>query len=284
MNLGLFDQQNLFAWCVASHDPETVTASERIGMLGRLGFRSYAWGNRMAGSEHLPRFDQELNELSKHGIGLLGRFIMASDDENDLAKILDHLSTASPKTQLWVTGGGAATRSADEQEQRLEEEIRRLRPLLTAARQRGQRVSLYNHAEWFGDPWNRLALIARLADAGFDNVGTVQTLHWAGPYLDRIEEVFADLKPHLDAVVLSGNKPGGSDPTKEILPVGAGAEDVRILGSLARSGWHGPVGLLNHTASAAELRLRDNLDGLAWVAGRLRGEDVPPPVFRTWDS
>jgi len=282
MNLDLFRRENLFAWCVASHDPETVSASDRASVLSRLGFRAYAWGNRMATSEHLPRFDRELDELSKRDIRLLGRFIMATPDESELSKLLDHMIERSVRPQLWVTGAGAPAHSTREQEQRLEEETGRLRPLLSAARARGFRVSLYNHADWFGEPSNRLALIARLAGEGFDDVGTVQTLHWAGPYLERMEEVFAALKPHLDAVVLSGNVPGGCDPTREIRPVGAGSEDVHVLGALARSGWAGPVGLLNHTTHPSESRLQDNLDGLAWVVAQLRGEDVPAPDFRTW--
>lgn len=282
MNLELFRKENLFAWCVASHDAATVTSDERIAGVNRLGFQSYAWGNRMATSDHLPLLDRELAELSKYNIQLLGRFIMSSEDEAELAKILDHLLANSVKPQLWVTGGGTPVGSAEEQENRLQEETRRLRPLLAAADRRGLRVSLYNHADWFGDPWNRLALLARLSTEGFQNVGTVQTLHWAGSYLDRIDEVFQALKPHLDAVVLSGNKAGGSDPTKEIVPIGAGSEDVRVLGALAQSGWQGPVGILNHTSHPSELRLQDNLDGLAWVIGRLRGEELPKPVFRTW--
>lgn len=282
MNLDLFRRENLFAWCVASHDPETVSAAERAAVLSQLGFRAYAWGNRMATSEHLARFDRELDELSKRDIRLLGRFIMATPDESEISMLLDHMTARSVRPQLWVTGAGEPVHSAAEQEERLREETRRLQPLLSAAQARGFRVSLYNHADWFGQPWNRLALIARLADEGFNDVGTVQTLHWAGPYLDRMEEVFAALKPHLDAVVLSGNAAGGCDPAREIRPVGAGSEDVRVLGALARSGWTGPVGLLNHTAHPSEARLRDNLDGLAWVGGQLRGEDLPAPAFRTW--
>ncbi|MCA9082244.1 MAG: c-type cytochrome, partial [Planctomycetaceae bacterium] len=69
----------------------------------------------------------------------------------------------------------------------------------------------------------------------------------------------------------------------KILPLGAGSLDVELLKTIRDSGYTGPIGILNHTQENAELRLQDNLDGLAWIEAQLAGQtDVPRPQYRTW--
>ena len=68
----------------------------------------------------------------------------------------------------------------------------------------------------------------------------------------------------------------------QILPLGAGEHDVRLLKVIADSGYRGPVGVIGHTADDVELRLRDNLDGLDWVLPQLDGKPAGPrPKYRT---
>jgi hypothetical protein len=43
------------------------------------------------------------------------------------------------------------------------------------------------------------------------------------------------------------------------------------------------IGILNHTGEDAELRLQDNLDGLAWLTPQLDGKPAgAPPEYRSW--
>jgi hypothetical protein len=62
-----------------------------------------------------------------------------------------------------------------------------------------------------------------------------------------------------------------SQPRPKILPVGAGQHDQALLKSIARSGYTGPIGILDHRGDIdAEESLKQNLDGLARVVSELQ--------------
>ena len=116
-----------------------------------------------------------------------------------------------------------------------------------------------------------------------DNVGIVYNLHHGHQHLDRFAELLDRMKPYLLALNLNGMDPGGDQQGMKILPLGAGKLDLQLLRTIRASGWRGPIGILNHTDHDAEARLRDNLDGLAWLVARLDGSDGgPPPKYRTY--
>ena len=55
-----------------------------------------------------------------------------------------------------------------------------------------------------------------------------------------------------------------------------------MLKVVAKSGYDGPIGILGHTQHDVELRLQDNLDGLAWLVQQLDGSGPGPrPGYRT---
>jgi sugar phosphate isomerase/epimerase len=88
--------------------------------------------------------------------------------------------------------------------------------------------------------------------------------------------------PVLLAVNLNGMIPDGEKRGKKILPLGEGELDLKLLRTLADSGYHGPIGILGHTADDAEDRLRDNLDGLDWLLPQLTGKPAAAkPKYRT---
>ena len=76
----------------------------------------------------------------------------------------------------------------------------------------------------------------------------------------------------------------GDNKGRKILPIGTGTEDRAVLKMIQESGYTGLIGLLNHTGEDAELRLLDNLDGLAWLNGKLHGRTSVPPVYRSWNE
>jgi hypothetical protein len=93
------------------------------------------------------------------------------------------------------------------------------------------------------------------------------------------------MKPYLLALNLNGMNSKGDQQGKKILPLGAGKLDLPLLRTIRDSGWRGPIGILNHTQQDAEARLRDNLDGLAWLAAQLDGSNGgPPPNYRTYPA
>jgi len=276
---GLFSRENLFAWCVASHDAANRSPQSRSSMLWKLGFTTYAWGNRAAGADFLPQFEEEMDAIEGRKIRLIARWVPAQFEKNEMKLILDALDRRELKPELWISGWDSPSNSTVD---RLGEEISRISPFARAAKERGMRLALYNHDGWFGSPYNRLLLLERLRDLGHENVGIVQNLHWGHDYLDQFEEILGLLKPHLTALVLNGTERPPINEKNRILPIGAGSEDMRIIKIIAESGWSGPVGIMNHADVDAESRLLDNLEGLAWLVDSMNGVHNPPVAFRTW--
>jgi sugar phosphate isomerase/epimerase len=263
----LYDRANLVAWCIVPFDARKRGPEQRAAMLERLGLRRFAYDWR---AEHLPTFDQELDALKRHGIELTAVWFPTTLDD-DARTILDRLKAHGIQTQLWVTGGGEPTRSAEEQKARVAAEAARLRPIAEAAREIGCTVALYNHGGWFGEPENQLAVIEAL---GMPNVGLVYNLHHGHDQMDRFPQLLERMKPHLLAINLNGMDVDGEKHGRKILVIGQGSEDARLLRQILDSGWRGPVGVLNHTDEDAEARLKANLDGLERLVRSL-GETRP---------
>ena len=86
------------------------------------------------------------------------------------------------------------------------------------------------------------------------------------------------MKPYLLCLNLNGM----NRERAEILQLGAGEADVKLLKIIAASGYTGPIGIIGHTDDDVELRLRDNLDGLDWILPQLAGNPAGPrPKYRT---
>lgn len=253
---GLFDRENLVAWCIVPFDASRRGPEERAEMLERLGLRRFAYDWR---AEHLPRFDEELDALEAHGIELTALWFPTSLDD-DARFLLGRVAAWGLTPQLWVTGGGEPTDSPEEQSARVAAEAARIRPIAEAALEIGCRVALYNHGGWFGEPENQIAVIEALE---MPNVGVVYNLHHGHTHLDRFPELLALMKPHLLALNLNGMDRDGEANGRKILVIGQGEQDARLLRAIRESGWQGPVGILDHVPEAdAEAQLRENLDGL----------------------
>jgi putative heme-binding domain-containing protein len=270
----LFARENLVAWCIVPFDRKKRGPVERVEMLRRLGFRRYAYDWR---DEHLPTFDTEVAELQRHGIELTAVWFPALDAHG--RELLAVLKKRQVKTQLWVTGGGEPTKTAEEQRARIIAEANRIRPIAEAAAAQGCTVALYNHGGWFGEPDNQLAILEALRNPA---VGIVYNLHHGHSHLDQFAQLLKKLQPHLLALNLNGMVRGGDQSGRKILPLGAGDLDLELLQTIQKSGYTGPIGILGHTADDAEERLRDNLDGLDWLLPQLDGKKPGPrPKYRT---
>ncbi len=275
----LFARTNLMAWCIVPFDAKKRGPEERAAMMARLDFKHFAYDYR---AEHIPQFDAEIAACKKHGVGFDAWWFPAVlNDEARL--ILDVLKRNDVKAQLWVTGGGAPTRTPEEQHARVESEAKRIRIIAEAAAPIGCKVALYNHGGWFGEPENQLQIIERLKQDGITNVGIVYNQHHGHDHLDRFAALLQAMKPHLLVLNLNGMTRNGDRRGKKILPIGQGDLDLAMLKVIRDSGWRGPIGILNHTDEDAEARLRDNLDGLDWLVPQLDGKRAgPKPTPRSW--
>ncbi|HSH94956.1 MAG TPA: PQQ-binding-like beta-propeller repeat protein, partial [Roseimicrobium sp.] len=234
-------------------------------------------------AEHIPTFDAEVDAMAKHGIEFTAWWFPGS--LNDEAKgILAVIERHKIHPQLWITGGGAPVKDAADQEQRIANEVKRIRPICEAAAKVGCDVALYNHGSWFGEPENQIPIIERLKASGIKNVGIVYNLHHGHDHIDRFPEMLAKMKPHLIAFNLNGMTRDGDKQGKKIIPLGQGEFDLTLLRALRDSGWRGPVGILDHRPETdSEPTLQDNLDGLNWLVSQLEGSTtITRPVPRTW--
>lgn len=269
----IFAPDNLVAWCIVPFDKKNRTPAERVEMLGKLGFKRFAYDWR---GPHLPTFDEEVRLLKARGIELSAVWFPANLGAES-QKLLDVIRKHGVKTQLWVTMGdpGGADQAA-----KITAAAKVIRPLAEEAAKLQCSVGLYNHGSWFGEPENQIALIEHLK---LKNVGIVYNLHHGHDHLGRMPALLKSMTPHLLAFNLNGMVAGGERVGKKILPIGEGHFDAELLKGLRDSGYTGPVGILGHTDDDAAERLADNLDGLAWLKARLDGKDAgPKPKWRTW--
>ena len=278
-----FEKKNLTAWCIVPYDGAKRSPEERAAMLEKIGVRKFVYDYRR---EHVPQWDTELEALRRHGIELTGWWFPAALNE-EAKQTLELFKRHGVKPQIWVSGGGGSLQAStpEEQEIRINKEIARIRPIAEAAAAQGLKVGLYNHGGWFGEPENQITVIERLKTAGIQNVGIVYNQHHGHSHLERFPQLLQAMLPHLICLNLNGMDIAGDTRGRKILPIGAGSEDVSLLGIIRKSGYSGPIGILNHTGADAEARLLDNLDGLQWVCAQLNGSPAgPKPAYRTFKA
>ncbi len=263
---GLFSRSNLVAWCIVPFDAGKRGPEARAAMLNKLGITMLAYDYR---AEHIPSFDQEMESLKKARIRLLAWWFPGAlnDEARVILRVLRRHEMRG--VQLWVSGGGESTRTAEEQAARVRTEADRIQPIADAAREIGSQVALYNHGGWFGEPPNQIAIIRLLRERGVTNVGLVYNLHHGHDHLDRFGQLLTQMKPYLLALNLNGMTRDGEKTGKKILVLGQGDLDLRLLSLIQASGWTGPIGILNHTEEDAEKRLAENLAGLDQLVRKL---------------
>jgi azurin/sugar phosphate isomerase/epimerase len=273
----LWDKGNLLAWCVVPFDAKQRGPVERAAMLKDLGFTKLAYDWR---APQVPTFEAEVQALQAADIELAAWWFPQTLD-TDAQEILRVIGKYGIHPQLWVTGGGTLLQPGKAQQQRVEEETRRLQPIAAAAAMLGCKVGLYNHGGWFGEPENQLEVIAALEKAGLGNVGIVYNFHHGHAHLPRFGSLLSKMKPHLLAVNLNGMEPDAEARGLKIAPLGRGSQDLALVQALAASGWQGPIGILDHRpeTDSAET-LRENLAGLAALTAQPSPKALPALVDR----
>ncbi len=272
----VFRQENLLAWCIVPFDDRNRPPEQRAAMLEKLGIRKFAYDYR---AKHIPDFEKEILACKKHGIEITAWWFpgsMNSEAKHILSLFKKHKITP----QLWISGGGSAPKTPEERQERIVAKVARIRPIAIAAAKINCRVELYNHGGWFGEPENQIAIIKAI---NLPNVGIVYNLHHAHHHLNDFDVQLKKMLPYLEALNLNGMVAQGDKAGKKILPLGAGNLDLKILRTIQQSGYAGPIGILNHTQKNAELRLQDNLNGLAWLTEQLSGKPASEkPMYQTF--
>jgi len=254
---GVFSRDNLVAWCIVPFDASKRGPKERAEMLERLGIRAVAYDYR---EEHIPSFDEEIAALREKNIKLASWWCGGVDPRDPLGgsvglalETLRRNNVSS--TDLWVLVQEQALEGLS-QEEKVELTASAIDKIAAEAAAIDGRVGIYNHGGWYGEPENELAV---LMEVEADNVGLVYNFHHSHEHFDRLPGLFEWMAPHLLAVNLNGMTPGA----EKILPLGTGAKDREMLEMIRRSGYAGPIGILDHRNEVdAEESLKENLDGL----------------------
>ena len=265
----LWSRENLVAWCIVPFDAKKRGPEARADLLQRLGFRYFAYDWR---AEHIPTFDDEIRACAARGVTISAWWFPTKLDDN-AQKILAAIERNKIRPQLWITGGGTPVKSAAEQQQRIDQELARLRPIVQAAAKLGCTVGLYNHGGWFGEPENQVALVRQLRGEGHANVTLIYNFHHGHDHIADFAARWARLAPFVDTVNLNGMVNGGDKVGKKILDLAEGDQELAMMRVIQASGWRGRVGILNHRTDVdAEVALRANLLGLEQLAAQLRAE------------
>ncbi len=261
-----FSRQKLVAWCIVPFDAKKRNPKERATLLKELGIKEFAYDWR---PEHIPTFDQEVDELNKAGIHLKA-FWFPSTLNDEAKAILSLIERRKLDCELWVSLGDPAGKT---QEEKVLQVVRHVEPILGEAKRLGLKVGLYNHGGWFGEPENMLQIVDKI---GSPSVGIVYNLHHGHNHLPRLEEVLTKMKNHLLCLNLNGMEPKGDQIGCKILPLGQGSEDRKVMTLIRKSGYKGPIGILGHTQFDAKETLLDNLNGLEWLLNGGKGKPPAP--------
>ena len=105
-----------------------------------------------------------------------------------------------------------------------------------------------------------------------DHVGIVYNFHHGHDHVDGFAQSLKKMAPYLLCLNLNGM----ADPatvkgnTNKILPIGDGKHESEMIHEVLEQGYAGPIGILDHrSAMDSEKALRENLDGLAKLAGTI---------------
>ena len=268
-NAAPFQRANTVAWCIVPFDGLKRSPAARAEMVRSLGLTKVAYDWR---AEHVAEFESEILEYRRHGLEFFA-FWNTHDEAFRLFK------KHNLRPQIWQT---APSPDGATQEERVVAAATRLLPAVQRARELGSRFGLYNHGGWGGEPENLVAVCEYLQRVhGADHVGIVYNFHHGHAHIDRLAAALAAMKPHLLCLNLNGMMRDGDRRGMKIYPLGQGELDVTLLRLVSQSGYRGPVGIIGHTQDDVELRLRDNLEGLDWIAAHIEGRPAASrPVAR----
>ena len=254
---GLFDPDNLVAWCIVPFDAAERSPEQRAVMLKELGFGRMAYDYR---TKHIASFREEIDVLEEYGIGLSAVWMWIDPKDGELINpdsraILDILKETGTETELWVSFPDHFFNDLSDEE-KLKKGIEALSVVLTEAEEIGCTLALYNHGSWFGEPENQIRLIQAIGSA---KIGIVYNFHHGHHQVDRFEELLELMKPYLTAININGMRKEGP----KIITLGEGDRELEMLRSIVRAGYRGPIGILGHT-DGEDIRpvLERNLKGL----------------------
>lgn len=244
----VFAKDNLVAWCIVPFDANKRSPEARAEMLDRLGIKSVAYDWRQ---EHVPTFEREILAYKRHGLDYFAFWSW----HPEMAPLIEKHGI---RPQIWST---VPSPKAETQEGKVEAAGKALLPLVEQAGKLGCQFGLYNHGGWGGEPENLVAVCQWLREnGGADHVGIVYNFHHGHEHIADFAECLDAMKPYLLCLNLNGMNDGAKP---KIVRLGKGQHEKAMMGTILKSGYKGPIGILGHTSGEdVEVVLRENLEGM----------------------
>lgn len=245
----------LVAWCIVPFDAKQRGPAERAEMVRRLGMARVAYDWR---DVHVPTFEEEILQYKKHDIEFFAFWSWHDAFEPLIEKHGIH-------PQIWLMFSAPAEGT---HEQKVKAAAESLLPMVEKTKRHKLKLGLYNHGGWSGEPKNMIDVCEYLrTHHQADHVGIVYNLHHAHEHIADFEQQLTMLKPYLLCLNLNGMN---DNATPKILPIGSGQHDTEMLKIILKSGYDGPIGIIDHRETIdAEESLQQNLTGLKKVLGEI---------------
>ena len=247
--------KQLVAWCIVPFDAKKRTPAERATMLKELGMTRCAYDWR---AEHVPTFEAEILEYKKHGIEFFAFW-------GEHAEAFDLFAKHDIHPQIWRMMPNPGTGSDAEKAQTA---AAQLKPLAEKAKSLGCKLGIYNHGGWNGQPQNMVAVCKILRAMGHDHVGIVYNFHHGHEHIKDWPRRWTMMLPYIHCLNINGMNPAAQP---KILGLGKGQHELEMLQVVQRSGYNGPIGILDHRSELdAKKSLEENLNGLRWLRAELK--------------
>lgn len=246
-----FNRDRLVAWCIVPFDAAQRGPEARSAMVRGLGLSRVAYDWR---DNHVPTFEEEILQYKNHDIDFFAFWGWHDSFEPLIKKHGIH-------PQIWMMFGSPEGAT---EEEKVAAAAKGLLPLVEKTRKHDLKLALYNHGGWSGEPANMVAVCEYLRkhhDA--DHVGIAYNLHHGHEHIGDFAQQLKLLQPYLLCLNLNGMN---DNAMPKILPIGQGKHDVEMIAEILRSGYAGPIGILDHRPELdSEESLRLNLTGLKAV-------------------
>ena len=232
---------------------------ERIEMLKEMGFKKYGYN---WDDIHLDVMKDEFALAQQNNIEIVSIFIWLNAKRDSIGKLspsnermLSIISEVDNKPTLWVSFSNNYFEDLT-QEESISLAVEYIKFIKKRADEIGCELALYNHRGWFGNPRNQVEIIERLPE---ESLKLVYNFHHAHHYLDEFSEIAEIIKPYLSYVNLNGMREDGP----EILTIGDGDYENKMINILIDEGFDGPWGILGHIKSEdVQKVLERNMNGL----------------------
>jgi sugar phosphate isomerase/epimerase len=255
----VFAKENLVAWCIVPFDASRRGPEQRAEMLDRLGIKRVAYDWRQ---EHVPTFEQEILAYQEHGLEYFAFWSWHPAMEPLIKKYDIH-------PQVWEVNHPDPP--GNTRQEKIENAAKHMLPRVELTKKLGCKLGLYNHGGWGGEPENLVAVTQWLRqNAQADHVGIIYNFHHGHEHIQDFATALADMKPLLFCLNINGMN---SQANPKILPVGDGEHDREMLRIVLKSGYSGPIGVLDHRPELdSEKSLLQNLNGLEKVLAEIGDE------------